>query len=200
MAANSKIELANPIISARELWLPVRNYEGWYQVSSLGRVRRVRQCRGAQAMRILRPKPPGRNSDYCRVQLCKRDVKRLFTVHSLVAEAFHGSRPRNKFVNHIDLNKTNNAASNLEWLTRKQNAQHAIRNGAVKNTGCCREKNGRAKLTEDQIEVIRSVNGIIGQRKLAILCGVSKTLIQRIHQGKLWPEDLRVRQMPEIVR
>lgn len=58
--------------------------------------------------------------------------------------------------------------------------------------------NGRAKLTKAQVFEVMRQKGRIGQRVLAALCGVSKTAIQRIHQGKNWPEDLRVREFPEV--
>lgn len=47
------------------------------------------------------------------------------TLHSIVAEAFLGPRPRGKVVNHIDGNKWNNEAKNLEYLTREENLKHA---------------------------------------------------------------------------
>lgn len=50
--------------------------------------------------------------------------------------------------------------------------------------------------TAKQVAVVRKLKGIVGQRELAILCGVVKTSIQKIHQGKSWPEDLRVREFP----
>lgn len=169
-----------------EEWRCVLGYEGYYEVSNLGRVRRVRAGQGATAGRIMRIKPPTRSCDYCRVQLCRFDVKRIFSVHFLVAQAFLGKRPRGKFPNHKDLDKTNNAASNLEWLTRKQNAQHALLNGRRGGRAMPGVENGRAKLTEEQVKEIRRLKGIVGQRALAALCGVSKTAIQLIHQGKHW--------------
>jgi hypothetical protein len=179
-----------------ENWRPVNGYEGYYEVSDFGAVRRTKGGRGATAGRILRQKKPTRHCDYCRIQLCKGDVKRTVMVHALVAEAFFGRRPYGKLVNHIDLNKLNNAASNLEWVTRKQNQQHAVRLGRNGGRPMSGTKNGRAKLTLSQVTEIRRQRGIIGQRTLAALCGVSKTLIQKIHQGRLWPEDLRIRELP----
>lgn len=178
-----------------EDWLDVRGYGGFYQVSNLGRVKRAKGGRGATSGRILKVKPPTRRCDYYRVQLCRRDVKRTVMVHTLVAEAFVGPRPRGKYVNHKDIDKLNNAASNLEWMTRKQNARHALQNGRSGGRPLRGAENGRAKLTARQVAEIRRQKGRIGQRTLAELCGVSKTLIQRIHQGKLWP-DLRVREWP----
>ena len=169
-----------------EEWRPVIGYAGYYEVSDLGRVRRVRGGRGATAGRILRAKPPNRTSDYCRVQLCKNDVRRTFGVHVLVCEAFHGRRPRGKQPNHKDLDKTNNCAANLEWTTRKQNAQHALAGGRRFGSSLPGEKNGRAKLTAAQVAEIVRLRGIVGQRSLAALCGVSKTCIQAIHQGRHW--------------
>lgn len=171
-----------------ERWVPVVGYEGHYEVSDLGQVRRSRAGRGATAGRVLRFKLPNRTNDYCRVQLCREDQKRTYAVHVLVCEAFHGARPRGKFANHIDLDKTNNAPSNLEWLTRKQNARHALARGRVGGKALPGARNGRAKLTEAQVVEIRKMRGRVGQRELAALCGVSKTCIQWIHQGKHWRE------------
>lgn len=178
-----------------EIWRPVRKYEGLYEVSNLGRVRRSGGGRGARAGRILLRYDAHRDG-YRFVQLSRRDKKRTVGVHVLVAEAFIGARPRGKFPNHKNLDKSDNRASNLEWLTRKQNAQHAIALGRKGGRALGGEENGRAKLTALQVAEIRRQKGRIGQRVLAALCGVSKTAIQKIHQGKGWPEDLRVREMP----
>lgn len=171
---------------SNEQWRDVRGYEGYYEVSDLGRVRRVRGGRGATVGRILRAKEPNRTSDYRRVQLCRNDVKRTVTVHFLVCEAFHGKRPRKKVPNHINMDKLDNRACNLEWCTLKQNAQHALKNGRRNRVGLPGEQNGRAKLTGAQVAVVRKLKGVVGQRDLALLCGVSKTAIQLIHQGKHW--------------
>ena len=193
-----------------EEWRPVLGYEGWYEVSDQGRVKRVRAVRGATVGRVLSLRKPNRTNDYCRVQLCKYDNKRSYGVHVLVAEAFHGKRPRGKFPNHKDLDKTNNRASNLEWVTRRQNILHALQNGKKPSASLPRTANGRAKLTDAQVAEIIAQKGKVGQRVLAALFGVSKSAIQFIHQGKHWkidsnarcewPEVLRVREFPHVSR
>lgn len=197
MESGSQGEAVSEMI---EIWKPVLGYELHYEVSSFGRVRRVRPGRGASAGRILRQKLPNRTNDYCRVQLCRNDVKRSFGVHVLVAEAFHGKRPRGKLPNHKDLNKVNNHADNLEWLTRRQNQMHAISAGRKPGRRMPGSANGNARLKESQVAEIIRQKGRIGQRVLATLCGVSKTSIQQIHQRRKWkaewPEDLRVREFP----
>lgn len=188
-----------------DIWRPVQRYETHYEVSANGAVRRVLAGRGATAGRVLRQHDQG---GYRAVQLCRRDVKRKIAVHILVASAFHGPRPRGNVVNHINLVKHDNRASNLEWVTPKGNARHAVRNGRAGGRVLAGEKNGRARLTAGQVSAIRRLKGIVGQRDLALLCGVSKSAIQFIHQGKHWrepkpaewPEDLRVREWPEVTR
>src|SRR5262245_56325267 len=109
-----------------EGWRPAPGYEGWYEVSSVGRVRRVFACRGATAGRVLQQTMQG---DYLAVTLYRHDRKKKFGVHVLVASAFHGPRPAGMIVNHKDTDKLNNRAENLEWATTLANVQHAISHG-----------------------------------------------------------------------
>lgn len=193
-----------PVATEAEEWRPVLGYEGWYSVSNTGRVRRDKAVgHGCKPGRILRHKQPTRSCCYMRVTLCKKYTKRTHAVHVLVAESFLGKRPRGKFVNHKNLKKLDNSAANLEWVTRKQNARHAIAAGNTGGRPLPGIQNGRAKLSEAQVREIKIQKGVIGQRVLAALCGVSKSAIQFIHQGKHWiaewPEELRVREIPEVV-
>lgn len=69
------------------------------------------------------------NAGYARVELHDRNVARKYSVHRLVAEAFVPNPEGKPHVNHIDGNKLNNAASNLEWTTQSENQLHAYRAG-----------------------------------------------------------------------
>lgn len=185
---------------ADEKWLPVPGFDGYYEVSDMGRFRRVMPGRGAQAMRSV---SVGRRSakGYAVVELCRADKKERFFAHQLVARAFLGGPPTaHHCVNHIDAIKTNNAVSNLEWVTRAENNAHAAELGLLRpRRGVA---NGRAKLTERNVMEIRALKGRATQREIAKTFGVTRTIVQRIHQGKAWkslstqPEDLRVRELP----
>ncbi len=100
----------------KEIWKDIKGYEGFYQVSNLGRVRSLPrpQTKGG----IL--KPNIRNG-YEAVILCVEGNIRNISVHRLVAKAFIENPKGYKIVNHIDENKLNNNASNLEWCTQSQN-------------------------------------------------------------------------------
>jgi hypothetical protein len=168
----------------REKWLPVDGYEGVYEVSNIGRVRRVCGGRGSIAGRILTCKtaPNG----YQHVDLSIQDKKTRFLIHRLVATAFLGKPDFNAEVNHKDGIKTNNRMENLEWVTRGQNISHAYRTSLRVHADVGGSKNPRAKLTEAQVKEIRELKGVIGQREIAKRYGVARTTIQWIHQGKHW--------------
>ncbi len=161
-----------------EEWRPVTRFEaGAYEVSNIGRVRSWRQDHVTG--KILRACP---DSDGYLV-LTLRPPKQTFKVHVLVAEAFIGPRPEGHEVNHIHPPKTNNAVSNLEWLTQLQNAQHATR------TGLRQHGSGHynAILTEEQVLDIRArlAAGHL-QKDIAASFGVCDNLISMIARGRCW--------------
>lgn len=98
------------------------NGEEWnYEVSNLdGKVRNTKTGR------IL--KQSKNNKGYCIVCLHKNGMQKGFSVHRLVALMFiPNSNPEKTQVNHIDENKNNNSASNLEWVTPMENMHHGTR-------------------------------------------------------------------------
>lgn len=105
------------------MWLPVCGYEGLYEVSDCGEVKSLNYNHTGKE-KILTPKR--HSSGYNTVVLCKNSEKRNKSIHILVAQAFIRN-PKNKSqVNHIDGNKQNNHAENLEWVTPSENIRHSF--------------------------------------------------------------------------
>jgi hypothetical protein len=114
-----------------EEWRPVIGHEGRYAVSSLGRVRSESHGKHIhRASLVLRPHTA---RGYYIITLSKgrRGLRVSPTVHKLVATAFLGTRPSENQINHIDGNRLNNRASNLEYVTPSENMLHAFRLGLV---------------------------------------------------------------------
>lgn len=106
-----------------EIWKDVIGFEGFYQVSSLGRIKRS-FANGDKIIK-LHTEPAG----YQLYSFSVRELKRTIRIHRVVAEAFIQNPECKPQINHIDGIKSNNAASNLEWCTSKENVRHAISNG-----------------------------------------------------------------------
>lgn len=105
-------------LEENQRWKPVVGYEGRYQVSNDGLVR------NAWAGRIVRPNVKGPGYLYVNI----RGIS--YAVHQLVVRAFIGPPPTDKHcVNHIDGNRQNNSATNLEWATPKENTANSIARG-----------------------------------------------------------------------
>ncbi len=113
-----------------EVWKPIAGYEGLYEVSNFGRVRNASKAHCAKGG-IL--KPQADSAGYCRINVykCGKMVHKL--VHRVVAEAFVENPLNKSEVNHKDGNKANNIATNLEWVTPKENIKHSIQNGLRSN-------------------------------------------------------------------
>ena len=95
-----------------EVWKDIKGYEGLYQVSNLGNVKSLKTNKNLYY---------SKSRNYLRVGLNKNGVRRGFSIHRLVAQAFIPN-PKNKpCVNHKDCNPKNNCVDNLEWCTHKYN-------------------------------------------------------------------------------
>lgn len=126
-----------------EEWRPVPGYEGLYEVSNLGGVRRiealVHTVRGERIIpgRTLKTAP---NQDgYPKVCLSKDNVRKTFFVHQLILRAFVRHENAGEVACHNDGNPSNSTLSNLRWDTAKGNSADAIKHGThteVKKTHC----------------------------------------------------------------
>ena len=171
-----------------EIWLPITDFAGLYEVSNLGRVRsldaRVRTYQGigtrVRKGRVLKLKL--QNGGYQIVLLSKSSVVRTFTVHRLVASAFL-AKPNgvsDLTVNHRDFDKTNNRVENLEWVSQSENLGHSGRAGRMIRANV-------TKLTEDDVRDIRR-RLAAGETLVSIgqAYGVAHTAIYKIKAGLRW--------------
>ncbi len=166
-----------------ERWEQIRDWPD-YEVSTLGRVRRLTKARNAPVGAVLSAR--GLRNGYPSVDLCRDGVKRSFHVHRLVADAFLGSCPIGREVNHMDGDKTNPQLGNLEYVTRAQNQAHAYRTGLQTAAG---SRNGQAKLTEAgarQILRLGSGPGRLPYGEIGKRFGVSSTTVRDIVRHRAW--------------
>ena len=119
--------------SIAEVWKDIQGYEGLYQVSNLGRVKRLgrfieSKLKGVD--KVWKPeqilKPIKTKYGYLMVALRKNYKPKYFTVHRLVAITFI-SNPENKpQIDHINAIKTDNTVNNLRWVTAKENIRNPL--------------------------------------------------------------------------
>lgn len=120
----------------KEIWKDIKEYEGLYQGSNLGRARSldrwVNSKNGSMQFikgRIL--KLIKNRYGYLYVNLYKNNIKKTYQVHRLVAEAFLPNPDNLPEVNHKDENKQNNSVHNLEWCDRSYNVNYGTRNKRI---------------------------------------------------------------------
>lgn len=158
----------------KEIWMDVVGYKNLYQVSNIGRVKRLKGNR-CLSDRVLKHSSVG--DGYCRVALCKNGNPKTRFVHRLVAIAFIPN-PKNKAtVNHIDSNRLNNRINNLEWMTMTENSNHGFLFGN-KRRG---EDEHNSKLTNKEVLEIRTskLNQSELSRKYKVCCATISRIVKR---------------------
>ena len=110
-----------------EEWQSVVGYEGYYEVSNLGRVRSISRQAGIVHIKGRILKQFDSKNGYLCVCLSKEGCSTTISVHRLVATAFVANPEEKATVNHINEDKHDNRASNLEWLTLQENIHYGTR-------------------------------------------------------------------------
>ena len=118
-----------------EIWKPVPGYEEAYEISNMGRLRSltrtriVNNCYGRTSPRTDKGRIialGNKGNGYVYVSLSDNGKRTNYYVHRLVAEVFlEKPKGKNLVVDHLDHNRRNNAADNLEWVTQKENVNRS---------------------------------------------------------------------------
>lgn len=124
----------------QEIWKNIKDYEGLYQVSNFGKVKRLqhKRCDRNQIMkeRLVKVIKPS-NNWYPYLSLCKNGKTKNVYLHRLIAIAFIPNPNNYPCINHKDGNKQNNKIDNLEWCSFSHNNKEAhklkLNKGNAKN-------------------------------------------------------------------
>ena len=116
-----------------EIWKPIKNYENLYEISNLGRIRKIGGKNQFGNYKVDKMITPYKNEKgYLRVGLSKNNQRKVIKLHRLVAEAYIPNPDNLPEINHKDGNKLHNCVDNLEWCTHKQNIKHSWENNLSK--------------------------------------------------------------------
>lgn len=173
-----------------EIWKTINGHPD-YEVSNIGNFRtKDRYCahnekKGVQFRKAHPIKTIHEGNGYLQVRLmCPK--QKIFSAHRFVAEMFVPNPDNKPFVNHIDGVKDNNVYTNLEWVTRSENAVHSFEIGLQCNKGINHPSH---KLTENQVREIRSkyIPQVYSSYRLAREYNISRVTVNDIINRKTWP-------------
>lgn len=167
-----------------EKWKAIAGYEGFYEVSNMGRVRSLDRIDGIGRARKgrLKATPIDKTSTgYRFVSLCKDGIAKKLNVHVLVLEAFKGKRPSPEFeACHEDGDRSNPILSNLRWDTPKGNAKDRWRHGTAK----AGEASPNSVITAELVEQI--LVSPASSIKLAATLGIASSTVRAVRIGQNW--------------
>jgi len=180
----------------QETWKEIPGFEGYYEANNLGIIRSIDRVvpngrYGTVKAKSKILKPALSQDGYLRCALSKERKLKSFPVHRLVCMAFYGLVPNGMEINHKDGNKINNCIDNLEYITHKQNIQHAFDNKLMlPKRG---ELNGMSKVTEADVIEIRKIASsggrYYGRKALSKRFGITEGHVKDIvtRRRNVWP-------------
>ena len=170
------------LISKKEIWKDIVNYEGIYQISNFGNVRRWRIKR--KCWYYLKSSING-NVPYLAIDLSKNGKRKRFLIHRLVAYSFCKRKGDCTYIDHINNNTLDNRSLNLRWITQSENIKKSYdQNRKRKNRG---ELNGMNKFTKEEVLKIRDLNRLGVSKKIIVSkFNISYQHLRDILSGKRW--------------
>jgi hypothetical protein len=168
-----------------EEWKTIRGYEGFYEVSDLGRVRSLDRtdCGGYKRRgRVLKPGTKAHGHKF--LILCGRDgSKRNRHIHDLVLTTFVGDRPEGMEGCHGDGDAGNNRLDNLRWDTHVRNVRDTVKHGTVARG----QAHGMATLSEaDARSIFDLASAGVDQKQIALGLKITPGHVLNILRGKRW--------------
>lgn len=162
-----------------ENWKDIPGYEGRYQASDSGEIKRI--CRTHMILKQTKT-----NTGYFSVGLNANGKQKTCLVHRLVTAAFYGWEPE-KDVNHINGVKTDNRVENLQWCTRSENIKHAFKLGLSRNhlwmLGKVGAANARAKPVIQKAKSGQEVARFTCIKEAAFTTGIAESGISAAARG-----------------
>ena len=128
-----------------EIWKPIEGTDGKYEVSNTGKVRCLNYKQTGKTKELTASEKVG---GYLQLRVKKNGNLKTVVVHRLVADAFIPNPDGKPEVNHIDGDKKNNNADNLEWVTRSENIKHAVNIGLREKVSASASKRGKEWIKE----------------------------------------------------
>lgn len=172
-----------------ELFRNVKNTNGIYWISNYGRLLTLNHRNSGKA-KIMKPAKDA--NGYLRTMIVSNGKLKTIKIHRLVAEAWIENPENKSQVNHIDFDRSNNKANNLEWMTPKENTEYSYKAGRIKKPICTKfvkgSDIGTSILTESQVLEIRSKfkPRVYTREMLGKEYGVAAATIKDIVLRKSW--------------
>jgi len=170
-----------------EIFLPVKGYEGLYEVSNYGRIKSCKRIvphgrHGTFELKEKYLKIQKEKAGYVTCALCINGKAKRFKIHRLIALSFIPNPTNKADINHKNGIKTDNRIENLEWCTSSENQRHALNNGLkIPKYGTMHHS---TKLTINEVkEIFKSGQSCMKLSKKYNICHSS---IHDIKTGKTW--------------